>query len=150
MEKCRFWGFKFSLEEHHGIGWLCDYRMERRPDAAKVTNPTRIKSRNTLRNAELAVAELERHIGRNVITPATDINEENHTLAGLTRQLEVARATSDAARVGLKAIPAKIPATDIDPNATRAWPTSKRAKELDESISMFVNYAEYVVMPSRR
>ncbi len=122
--------FKY-LEEHHGIGWLCDYRMERRPDAAKVTNPTRIKSRNTLRNAELAVAELERHIGRNVITPATDINEKNYTLADLTRQLEVARATSDAARVALKAIPAKIPATDIDPNATRAWPaTNRRAMQM--------------------
>ena len=122
--------FKY-LEDHHGIHWLCDYRMQRRPNAAKVTNPERTEGRNTLRNAELAIAELERRIGRNAITPATDIDDQSQALAGLTRQLEVARATSDAARVALKAIPAKIPAIDIDPNATRAWPaTNRRAMQM--------------------
>ncbi len=122
--------FKY-LEEHHGIHWLCDYRMQRRPNLAKLTNPARTEGRRVLRNAELAVAELERRIGRNAVTPAVNTDDRNHTLAGLSRQLEEARATSDAARVALKAIPAKILATDIDPNATRAWPaTNRRAMQM--------------------
>ena len=122
--------FKY-LEEHHGIHWLYDYRMERRPNLVKVTNPERTAGRNALKTTELAVADLERRIGRNATTPATDIDEENHALAGLTRQLEVARANSDTARVAPKAIPAKIRATDIDPNATQAWSaTNRRAMQM--------------------
>ncbi|WP_201732521.1 putative transposase [Acidithrix sp. C25] len=122
--------FKY-LQDHHGIGWLCDYRMDRRPNVAKVTNPMRTQAHNALKSAELAVAELERSIGRNATTQTADIKEKNNTLDSLSRQLEVARVVFEEARVALKAIPAKIPATDIDPNATRAWPvTNRRALQM--------------------
>ena len=122
--------FKY-LEDHHGIHWLCDYRMDLRSDTTKITNPARTRARKTVNAAETAVADLERRIGNLATTRAGSVTDTNAALAELAQQLEVGRRDLGAARDALKPVPAKLLATDVDPDATRAWPaTNRRALQM--------------------
>jgi len=111
--------FKY-LEDHHGIHWLCDYRMEVSPDTRAVANPERAKARARVRAAEAGVANLDRAIGTTATNPGENLAETNGELARLQNELPAARAELEAARAQLKTIPAKVPANELDLEATRA------------------------------
>ncbi len=99
------------LEEHHGIHWLCSYEMDLTTNTAKVANPARAE----VKAAEAALVQAERALGH-----AT--HADHHDLEQLTDQVTSATAELAAARQRLKPIPAKLPANQLDPNATRATP----------------------------
>jgi len=122
--------FKY-LEDHQGIHWLCDYRMDEAPDTAMVANPARTQARSDLNAAEATVAEMERRIGNLATIPTASTKTTNEALADLQSRLKAARADRDEAQAALKPVPAKLPATDLDPAATRAWPrTNRRAMQM--------------------
>ncbi|MDQ6949174.1 MAG: hypothetical protein M3256_23675 [Actinomycetota bacterium] len=122
--------FKY-LEDHQGIHWLCDYRMDVAPDTALVANPARTQARNNLKAAEATVAEMERRIGNTATKHTTSTKTTNEALADLQSKLKAAQADRDDAQAALKPVPAKLPATDLDPAATRAWPrTNRRAMQM--------------------
>jgi hypothetical protein len=118
--------FKY-LEDHHGLHWLCDYRMTLEPDTALVRNPERTTALALLRSHERTVADLEHKIGQHHTT-TTAIADTNpaETLCMLKADLYTARAQVQAAKKTLKPIPAKLPANTIDPDAQRATPRVNR------------------------
>jgi hypothetical protein len=113
--------FKY-LEEHHGLHWLSDYHMNIAPDTTLVRNPERTKALALLRRHEQAVGELERKIGARTTTDS----DTDETITALREQLDSARNDVKPARAALKPIPAKLPATTIDPTAQRATPCINR------------------------
>ncbi|MGH8918690.1 MAG: putative transposase, partial [Actinomycetes bacterium] len=115
--------FKY-LEDHHGIGWLCDYRKDICPDSTMIANPERAAAKAVLGAAEKTVARLERAIGTTATVTGNDIATANADLARLSAELGPARAALDAARAALRPVPAKVPATDVDPDAKRATPAT--------------------------
>lgn len=124
--------FKY-LEDHHGIHWLCDYHKDLGPDPSTVPNPARVHAKTAVASAETAVVDLEQQIGNLTTTRARPetLAHTNTTLRRLQRQLEPARAALTAAHAALKQVPAKIPATTLDPDATRATPrTNRRALQM--------------------
>ena len=122
--------FKY-LEDHHGIHWLCDYRKHIGPDLSKLANPERAAAKTALKAAEEAVSRLERAIGTTATAKSDDIAATNADLARLSAELRAARGDLDAARAALAPIPAKVPATDLDPDAKRATlPTNRRALQM--------------------
>ncbi len=116
--------FKY-LEDHHGLHWLCDYHMNLAPDTTLIRNPERTTALAQLRGHEQAVTELERKLGRQLTTTASD-SDSDEMIAALREQLDTAREQVKAARAALKPIPAKLPANTIDPDATRATPRVNR------------------------
>ncbi len=110
------------LEDHQGVHWLCTYEMGTEANTAKVANPARRAVRATVREAETSLAEAERALGRQADRPVSDVDE--HLSALRERRDAVTRAKDDldAAKAGLKGVPAKLPANELDPNAKRAKP----------------------------
>jgi hypothetical protein len=111
--------FKY-LEDHQGIHWLCDYRKHTTPDTAPAANPARRQANTDVKAAEKTVAGLEQTIGSVATTTSDDLADTNHILAGLTAELEAARAALVAAKTGRKDVPAKLPANVADPGRMRA------------------------------
>jgi transposase len=111
--------FKY-LEDHHGIHWLCDYRMELSADTTKVANPQRAEARAGLAVAEAAVAAIERAIGTTATNTGEDLAETNRELARLKAELAERQAERDLAKQALKPIPAKMARNELDPGAVRA------------------------------
>jgi hypothetical protein len=117
--------FKY-LEDHHGLHWLSDYHMNLAPDTTLVRNPERTTALARLRAHEQTVTKLEQKIGQHhTTTTSTDTNPAE-TLCMLQADLYTARADTLTARKALKPIPAKLPASTIDPDATRATPRVNR------------------------
>jgi len=103
------------LEDHQQIHWLCTYQMDVEANTAKVNNPARKAAREEVNAAQTALADAERALGQGTKTDSSKLD----TLKG---KLTDAERTLAEARKRLKAIPAKLPATQLDPNAKRATP----------------------------
>jgi hypothetical protein len=99
--------------------------MNLAPDTTLVRNPERTTALARLREHEQTVTELEQKIGQHHTTTSTDTNPAE-TLCMLQADLYTARADTLTARKALKPIPAKLPASTIDPDATRATPRVNR------------------------
>jgi hypothetical protein len=113
--------FKY-LEDHHGLHWLCDYQMSITPDITPVRNPARTEALTRLRACEQTVTELEQKLGQHHSTPNPADTNPAETLCMLKADLYAARNEVQAAKQALKPIPAKLPANEINPDATRATP----------------------------
>ena len=116
--------FKY-LEDHQGIHWLCDYTMALDPDASMVTNPARTKARADVKAAQAALGGAERALGAE---SAGSRPIDARLVAMRSLRDDVAMAADDVAdaKEALSGIPAKVPATDLDPDATRATPRLAR------------------------
>jgi hypothetical protein len=120
---------------HHGIDALADFLMDIGPDQRMVTNPARTAARAAVAAAEAALVAAERALPQLLAGPATT-KEENADLPGARahRRIEAATRTREQARAALRPVPAKVAATELDPDATRArpriergcWPTTAR------------------------
>jgi len=116
--------FKYAAE-HNGIDTLADYAMDLGPDTRKVTNPARTAARRTVTAAEAEVAAAERALPQLLAGPGTP-KQKNAALPGAHHKIEIAAAALRAAKTALRPVPAKVLATDLDPNAQRARPHLKR------------------------
>ncbi len=116
--------FKYAAA-HNGIDALADYRMDLSPDTRKIPNPARAAAKATLTAAEAAAISAERALVQLLNSPITPA-AKNNTLPGVHRRIAVTAATHQAAKKALRAVPAKITATTLDPNATTARPRLER------------------------
>ena len=124
--------FKY-LEDHHGIHWLCDYRVTITTNTAKIPNPARSSARAALTQAQAALTAIEHQLTTTATTPitTTDLAATNNRLAELTTKLETAKQQAADAKLALQHIPAKLPANTIDPDAlTAQQATSRRCMQM--------------------
>ncbi len=94
-------------------------------DTAKVTNPARTQARAQVAAAEAALATTERALPQLLAGPGTP-QEKNAALPQAHQAIDAAAADLAAAKTTLAAIPAKLPANELDPTATRARPRLQR------------------------
>ena len=116
--------FKYAAE-HHGIDTLADYRMDIGPDTRMVANPARVAARDAVAAAQADLIAAERALPQLLAGPGTP-QQKNAALPGLHRQIQAAAAALANAKTGLRGVPAKVAATDLDPNAKRARPRLER------------------------
>lgn len=112
--------FKYAAQ-HNGIDRLADYRMDLATDTHKVPNPARVAARKTLAAAQADLINAERALPQLLTSGATP-KQLNAQLPGLHRQIQKATRALEATKTALRPIPAKIAATDLDPDAKRARP----------------------------
>ena len=117
--------FKY-LEDHNNIAALCDNTMDIVADDRPVTNPARTAARDQVLAAETVLADAERALAQALTDPANTVQQKNDALPGLEHNIENAHAELHADRDNLKTIPAKIRATELDPDAKRALPRFAR------------------------
>src|SRR5680860_503935 len=116
--------FKYAAA-HNGIDTLADYAMDIGPDIRKVKNPARLAARKTVAAAEADLIAAERALPQMLTGPNTP-KQMNAALPKLHQQIEAAKTRLAAAKTALRPIPAKVPATDLDPDAKRARPRIER------------------------
>src|SRR5665648_652801 len=116
--------FKYA-SGHNGIDALADYAMDIGPDTRMVKNPARLAARKTLATAQAELATAERALPQLLNGEGTP-KQKNAALPGAHRRIEAATAAIEDAKTALKPVPAKILATDLDPDAKRARPRIQR------------------------
>jgi len=116
--------FKYAAE-HNGIDALADYAMDIGPDTRKVTNPARTSARKTVAAAQAELATAERALPQLLASEGTP-KQKNAALPGAHRRIENATAAVEHAKTALKPVPAKVLATELDPDAKRARPRLAR------------------------
>jgi len=116
--------FKYAAR-HNGIDRLADYVMDLGTDTRRVPNPARVAARKTVAAAQADLIKAERALPQLLTSGATP-KQLNAQLPGLHRQIAKATAALEAAKTALRPIPAKIAATDLDPDAKRARPRLER------------------------
>jgi hypothetical protein len=116
--------FKYAVE-HNGIDRLADYCMDLAPDTRKVPNPARVAARKNVKAAEAALVAAERALPQ-LLAGSGSPKQMNAALPKLHKQIETATRALEQTKTDLRAIPAKIAATDLDPNAQRARPRLER------------------------
>jgi hypothetical protein len=114
--------FNKYAEDHQGIHWLCTYDMDEETNTAKVTNPERRSARAKVKEAETALAEAERALGRQADNRVVPMDEHLAAMSALRDDVAMANDELAAARQSLKGVPAKLAANELDPNAKRAKP----------------------------
>jgi len=110
--------FKYA-SAHNGIDSLADYRMDIGPDDRMVKNPARVAARNTVKAAEAELAGAERALAQ-LLTGPKPCEGVDPELPAAHQRIEAATAELEQAKTELRPIPAKIAATDLDPDAKRA------------------------------
>jgi len=119
--RARWWienVFKYA-SAHNGIDSLADYRMDIGPDDRMVKNPARVAARNTVKAAETELAGAERALAQ-LLTGPKPCEGVDPELPAAHQRIEAATAELEQAKTELRPIPAKIAATDLDPDAKRA------------------------------
>jgi len=116
--------FKYAAE-HHGINALADYTMDITTNTAMVTNPARTQARAQVAAAEASLVTAERALPQLLAGPGT-LHSKNAALPPAHRSIEAATADLAAARTALAQIPAKLPASELNPDAKRARPRLER------------------------
>ncbi len=116
--------FKYAAA-HNGIDTLADYVMNIGPDTRKVPNPARIAARKTVAAAEAELIAAQRSMPQLFAGPGTP-KTMNAALPGIHKRIDTATAALAEAKTALAPIPAKVRATDLDPDALRARPRIER------------------------
>ena len=116
--------FKYA-SEHNGIDALADYRMDIGPDPRMVANPARVAARQQVKAAEAELAAAERALPQLLNSDATP-EQKNAALPGAHQRIWHAQSALADAKAALKPTPAKIAATELDPDAKRARPQLAR------------------------
>jgi hypothetical protein len=112
--------FKYA-SAHNGIDALADYGMDIGPDTRKVTNPARTAARKTLAAAHDELATAERALPQ-LLNGQGSPKEKNAALPGVHARIDAAITATSDAKTALRPIPAKVMATDLDPDAKLARP----------------------------
>jgi len=116
--------FKYAAE-HNGIDTLADYAMDLSVDTRMVTNPARVAARKTVAAAQADLIAAERALPQLLAGP-TAPKQMNAALPKLHQRIQAATRTLEDAKTALRGIPAKVAATDLDPDARRARPRLER------------------------
>ena len=106
--------------ENYGIDKICDYLAEITENTKLTRNPARDQANAAVRSAEKTLATAERDLAALLTSPGITAAAKNARIPG--QQATIARAREDlaAAVTARKPVPAKLPASSIDPDAKTA------------------------------
>jgi hypothetical protein len=107
--------FKYA-SAHNGIDALAAYGMDIGPDTRKVTNPARTTARKVFADAQAELVAAERALPQLLNGKGTP-KQKNTALPGAHQRIQEASAALEHAKTALRPIPAKVLATDLDPDA---------------------------------
>lgn len=113
--------FKYAAE-HNGIDAIACYGMDISPDDRKVPNPARAAARKNVKDAEAQLVAAERALPQLLHDSDTTLKQKNAALPSAHARIRAAQTALEQARATLKPIPAKVLATELDPDAKRAHP----------------------------
>ncbi|MFI5068257.1 MAG: putative transposase, partial [Streptosporangiales bacterium] len=102
---------------NYGIDKICDYLASIETNTKIVDNPARKAATAAVREAEKALAGTERELAGLLTDPAITPAAKNKAIPALQDNIIRARQAVTAATAARKPIPAKLPASDIDPGA---------------------------------
>jgi len=111
--------FKYAAE-HNGIDSISSYKMDKGTDTRLVPNPKRKVARDELAAAESELASAERALAQLLCDPAVPSKEANEGVGSLQDRIKKGEADVALARTSLAGIRAKVPVTDLQPDAERA------------------------------
>jgi len=105
---------------NYGIDKICDYLASITENTKITGNPARKAATAAVRDAEKALAAAERELAGLLADPAITPAAKNARIPALQKKITGARAAAAAATAARKPIPAKLPASTIDPDAKTA------------------------------
>ena len=111
--------FKYAAE-HHGIDALADYIADLETNTRPIDNPARTSANATVKARKNDLADAERALAHVMCDRSTDLAALNRNLTGAHATIEKATKALAAAETTRDAVPAKLPANQIDPDARRA------------------------------
>jgi len=106
--------------ENYGIDKICDYLATIETNAKLIRNPARDQANAAVRDAEKTLAAAERGLAVLLEDPGLSPAAKNDRIPGLQENITRARAAAAAAVAARKPVPAKLPASSIDPDARTA------------------------------
>jgi transposase len=106
--------------ENYGIDKICDYLASIETNTKLIRNPARDQANAGVRNADKALAAAGRELAGLLADPAVTPAAKNARIPALQENITRARAAAAAAVTARKPIPAKLPASAIDPDAKTA------------------------------
>ena len=106
--------------ENYGIDKICDYLATISENTKIVDNPARKKANAAVHEAEKTLAAAERELAGLLADPGTTPAAKNARIPALQRKITRARTAAAAAAAARNGIPAKLPASTIDPDAKTA------------------------------
>ena len=113
--------------ENYGIDKICDYIASISGNTKVIDNPARKKANAAVREAEKALADAERGLAALLADPAiTPAAKNAQLIPAAQNKITAARTRLDAAAAARDAIPAKLPANLIDPDAKVALLRTRR------------------------
>ena len=129
--------------ENYGIDKICDYIAGIEANAKIAGNPARKAASAKVRQAETALAAAERDLARLLADPAiTPAVKNSQLIPAAQKKITAARTTLDAATAARDAIPAKLPANLIDPDAKVALLRTRR-RGLQMVLRLLAHNAEH-------
>jgi hypothetical protein len=106
--------------ENYGIDKICDYLATIETNTKLTRNPARDQANAAVRDAEKTLAAAERGLAALLADPGLTPAAKNARIPGLQENITRARAAAAAAAAARKPVPAKLPASSIDPDAKTA------------------------------
>ena len=103
--------------QNYGIDKICDYLASIEVNTKIVDNPARKAATAAVREADKALAGAERELAGLLADPAISPAAKNKAIPALQDKITRARQAATAATAARKDIPAKLPASAIDPDA---------------------------------
>ena len=103
--------------QNYGIDKICDYLASIETNTKIVDNPARKAATAAVREAEKALASAGRELAGLLVDPAITAAAKNASIPALQDKITRARQAVSAATTARKDIPAKLPASHIDPDA---------------------------------
>jgi hypothetical protein len=106
--------------ENYGIDKICDYLASIETNTKLTRNPARDQANAAVRDADKTLAAAERGLAALLADPGLTPAAKNARIPGLEKSITRARAAAAAAVTARRPVPAKLPASDISPDAKTA------------------------------
>jgi hypothetical protein len=106
--------------ENYGIDKICDYAARIEANTKLTDNPARKAANTAVREAEKELAAAERALAALLAAPDVTPAAKNKAIPGASRKITAARKKLQAAIAARREIPAKLPASQVDPEARTA------------------------------
>ncbi len=127
---------------NYGIDKICDYLATIETNTKIVDNPARKAATATVREADKALAGAERELAGLLSDPAISPAAKNKAIPALQEKITRARQAAAAATAARSEIPAKLPASAIDPDAKVALLRAGR-RSLQMVLRLLAHNAEH-------
>ena len=106
--------------ENYGIDKICDYAASIEVNTKVIDNPARKAANAAVREAEKGLAAAERALAALLADPGTTAAAKNKAIPAASRAITAARKKLQAAIAARREIPAKLPASQVNPDARNA------------------------------